>query len=102
MKKRLQIILTDEAWATVEGLTNEANQNFDVGHINYSDVINEMALTARVDVKALQTKHTDPRRALRLMASKEIVDIDSVIKSLMELKTKAGKRKLSLTSEEVS
>lgn len=102
MKKRLQLILTDESWAAVEALTNEASENFDVGTITYSDVVNEMILSSRVDVKALQLKHTDIRRSLRSMASKEAVDIDSVIKSLMELKTKSGRKKSVAITDEVS
>ena len=101
MSKRLQIILTDEAWNAVDALTNDASQNFEAGSINYSDAINEMILTARVDVKALQLKHTDVRRSLRAMASKETVDIDAVIKSLMELKSRSTKRKAQAIHEEV-
>ena len=93
MKKRLQIILSDDAWNSVEILTNEANENFDVGNINFSDVINEMILSAKVDVKVLQLKHTDLRRSLRVMASKDNVDLDAVIKSLMDLKAKTNVRK---------
>lgn len=93
MKKRLQVVFTEEAWAAVEALTNDANQNFKVGTINFSDAVNEMVLSSRVDVKALQSKHTDLRRSLRVMASQEEVDIDSVIKSLTELKAKAGQKK---------
>jgi hypothetical protein len=92
MKKRLQLFLSDEAWTAVENLTTEANTNFDVGNISYSDAINEMITSARVDVKALQLKHTDIRRSLRVMASKENIDIDSIIKSLTELKSKSSKR----------
>lgn len=94
MKKRLQIILSDEAWVAVESVTNDANQGFDVGNINYSDAINEMILSSKVDIKTLQAKHTDPRRALRMMASKESIDIDSIIKSLMDLKSKTGRRRI--------
>ena len=103
MKKRLQVILSEEAWSAVEALTNEANQNFDVGNINYSDAINEMVLTAKVDIKALQAKHTDLRRAIRAIASKGELDLDSVIKGLMELKTKNGRKsaKAQPTLEEV-
>lgn len=93
MKKRLQIILSDDAWLAVENLTNEANENFDVGNINFSDVINEMILSSKVDVKALQMKHTDLRRSLRAMASKDSVDLDTVIKSLMDLKAKTSGRR---------
>ena len=42
MKKRLQVALTDETHTIVEALTKEAKENFDVGKINYSDVVNEL------------------------------------------------------------
>lgn len=89
-KKRLQVILSDEAWAAVERLTDEANADFEAGTINYSDAINEMILTSKVDIKILQTKHTDIRRSLRAMASKDSVDLDNIIKTLMELKSRSG------------
>lgn len=101
MKRKLQVLLTDEAWGVVETITEEANENFDVGSINYSDILNEMIMTSKVDIKSLQLKHTDLRRSLRVMASKENVDIDSIIKSLTELKAKSVKRKSSTNSEEV-
>ena len=88
MKKRLQIVLNEEAWSSIETLTNEANAGFDNGSINYSDAINEMVLTSKVDIKALQLKHTDWRRSLKSFASNENADIDSVIKCLAELKSK--------------
>jgi len=102
MKKRLQVVFSDEAWGLVENLTTEANHNFDVGSINYSDVINEMILTSRVDVKKLQVRHTDIRRSLRSMASKESVDLDLVIKSLMELKASQAKKKATTPNEELA
>lgn len=101
-KKRLQVILNDESWNAVEAVTNEASLNFEVGSINYSDVINEMILTAKVDIKALQLKHTDLRRSLRLLSNKDDLDIELAIKSLMELKARGnGKRKNNATQEEV-
>lgn len=101
-KKRLQVILTDEAWSSVDALTTEASEHFDVGSINYSDVINEMILTAKVDVKALQLKHTNIRRSLKALASKDDIDLESAIKSLMELKARnAGKKKTTPTQEEI-
>ena len=100
-KKRLQVILSDEAWNAVEAVTNEANENFEVGSINYSDVINEMIIGSKVDVKSLQLKHTDFRRSLKLLASKDDIDLESAIKSLMELKARStGKRKNNSTQEE--
>jgi hypothetical protein len=90
-KRRLQVILTEEAWAAVDAVTKEANQGL-VGSINYSDTINEMILTAKVDIKVFQSKHTNIRRSLRLMAANENLDIDDVIKSLMDLKAKTGRK----------
>ena len=103
MTKRLQVVMSDEAWKSVESVTDEANENFNVGRISYSDVINEMITSARVDVKTLQVKHTDLRRSLQVMA-KGALDIDSIIKSLMDLKAKTGKRaqKAITNTEEVN
>ena len=92
-KKRLQVILTDDAWSAVENLTNEASTNFDVGSINYSDAINEMILSSKVDIKVLQLKHTDLKRSLKNLASKDDLDLDSAIKSLMDLKARTGNQK---------
>ena len=91
--KRLQIILTPEAWSAVEALTNQASENFDVGSINYSDAINEMILSSKVDIKTLQLKHTDLRRSLKLLASKNDLDLESAIKTLLELKARTAATK---------
>lgn len=69
MNKRLQVVLTEEAWNAVETLTKEATLNFDRGSIGYSDTINEMILTSNVDVKNLQRKHAVLRRTMRVLAS---------------------------------
>lgn len=98
--RRLQVILNDEAWASVEKLTRSANDNFDAGTISYSDAINEMVVCSKVDVKALQLKHSDLRRSLKSLSAKKELDIDAVIRALMELKTKNVKRKPSGTDEE--
>ncbi len=101
MIKRLQIGLSDEAWQVVEAINKEASENFEAGSINYSDVINEMILNSKIDIKVLQLKHTDVRRSLRVMAAKEDLDIDSIIKSLNEIKnrTKRGAKQLTLGGE---
>ena len=101
-KKRLQVILNDESWNAVEAVTNEASLNFEVGSINYSDVINEMILTAKVDIKALQLKHTDLRRSLKQLATKDDIDLESAIKSLMELKARSSGQKTDPKSEKKS
>ena len=91
-KRRLQVILTDDAWAAVDSATAEANNGFDAGSINYSDTINEMILTSKIDIKLLQSKHTNIRKSLRLMAAQESVDLDDVIKALQDLKTRTTKK----------
>jgi len=92
MKKKLQVALTDESWSTLEGLINEANDGFRNGSITYSDVVNEMLLNTKLDIKMLQAKHTNIRKSLRLLASQKEIDIDSAIRNLMELKAKGSKR----------
>lgn len=99
--KRLQIVMTPESWQIVESTCNEANLDFNVGNISYSDVINEMILTSKVEVKALQIKHTDLRRSLRAFADKDDLDLDALIKQLNELKSKSGKKKNPSNFEEV-
>jgi|GEM_PF-1202337 len=91
-KKRLQVLFSEEAWSSIESLTEEANRGFEDGSITYSDVVNEMILNSKFDIKTLQAKHTDIKRSLRRMASQGDVDLDSAIKALMELKNKVGKR----------
>ena len=92
MKRKLQVVLTEESWATLDALVNEANHEFRSGSINMSDVVNEVLLTAKLDVRALQAKHTNIRRSLRQMASLKDIDIDLAIKNLMDLKAIGQKR----------
>ena len=100
MKKRLQVVLNDETWAAVDALMKEANDNFQVGSISYSDAINEMILCSKVDVKALQRKHTDWRRSLRFLASKSDADLETALNSLKELKSQTTKKQKSGNSME--
>lgn len=93
MSKRLQVLVSQEAWEAVDALCNEANLGFEAGNITVSDAVNEMILSARVDVRALQSKRTDLRKALRAMANKEELDLESVIRSLSDLRGKAGKKR---------
>lgn len=92
IKKRLQIAFTDEAWSLVDQLTQEASQGFKVGHITYSDVVNELILNAKIDLKTLQAKKTDVKRSLRHLATLEEMDLDSAIKALSDLKAKVGRK----------
>ncbi|USN47070.1 MAG: hypothetical protein H6626_12890 [Pseudobdellovibrionaceae bacterium] len=93
MKLRKQVVLTNEAWSVVEGLTKNANSDFKLGHITYSDTINAMIMNSKVSVEGLRSRHTDVRRTLKTWASKKEVDIDSLIKDLNEIKSKATKRR---------
>lgn len=92
MSKRLQVVLDDDAWKVVESICTEANANFELGSINYSDTINELILCSKPDVKALQVKHMNLRKSLKLMASQESIDLDGAIKFLTELRSKSAKR----------
>ncbi len=91
-KKKLQVAFNDEAWAIIESHTEEANRGFEVGTINYSDVINEMILNSKIDLKALQAKRTDWKRSIRFIVAQENSDIDFAIKTLMDLKSRTSKR----------
>lgn len=92
MKKKLQVILNDETWTALENLTKEANDSFVNGTITYSDVVNEILLTTKLDIRAIQSKHTNIRKSLRLMAAQKEIDIDSAIRALMDLKSKGAKK----------
>lgn len=92
MKKKLQVILTDESWDALETITKEANDGFLNGSITYSDIANELILTAKLDIRGLQAKHTNIRKSLRMMAAQKEIDIDSAIRALMDLKAKGGKK----------
>lgn len=94
MKRKLQVALNDESQSTLEGLLKEVNNGFINGNISCSDLVNEIILTAKVDIRELQMKHTNIRKSLRLLASQKDIDIDLAIKGLMELKTKGKPRVL--------
>lgn len=100
MKKRIQVVLSDESWPIVEKITKQANEGFENGNINYSDVINEMVICSNVDIDKLQLKHTNLRKSLRLLASQKDLDVDLVIESLMALK-KGTKFKPKKTKNEL-
>ncbi len=102
MKKKVQVVLNDEAAELVDLLIKGANENFDSGSITYSDLLNEMILNSKVDIKTLQAKHADLRKFLRSLASKPDIDLEQVYKTLGELKTRTQKRKTAGSTEEAS
>lgn len=94
MKRKLQVILNDDSWTALEGMTNEANSDFINGSITLSDVVNEIILNAKLDVRSLQFKHTNIRKSLRNMATQKEIDIDLAIRILTDLKSKGVKRQI--------
>lgn len=92
MKRKLQVALNDDAWKMIETTAKDANDGFKNGHITCSDVVNEIVMNAKVDIRALQARHTNIRKSLRLMASQKEIDIDLAIKSLLEMKARTQKK----------
>ena len=101
MNKRTQVVLTLESWNMVEAITREVNENFDGGSVNFSDTINEMILNSKIDVKALQLKHTDLKKSLLALAKNPEVDVETVLKCISELKGKNLRKKASSLQSEV-
>lgn len=81
----------------IESQLVDINKDFQAGSITRSDIVNEMILTSKVEVKALQLKRTDFRKALRVMATQPDIDIDTIIKNLSELKNKTSKKQHKAT-----
>lgn len=92
MKRKLQVLITEDAWKVIEGLQKDSNHEFKCGSINFSDIVNEIILTCKLDIKALQAKCTNIRKSLRNMASEKEIDLDKAIKYLTDLKSKGTKR----------
>jgi hypothetical protein len=98
-KKRFQVVLSDEAWAAVEAVTNEASNNFKDGSINYSDVINEMILCAKIDAKALRLRQTVAWKVLRNLSDNRGIDFPTAMKELNDLYAKIGVKQRRTTKE---
>ena len=92
MRRKLQVVLGEDAWSMLDTSVKEANDGFKAGHISMSDVVNEMILNAKIDIRLLQAKHTSIRRSLRILSLQDDIDIDTAIRSLVELKSRSTKR----------
>lgn len=90
--KRLQVQLSTDAWSAVESLSRDVQSDFNYGSVTYSDLINEMILSAKVDVKAFQGKIMELKRTLRVLLSKKDLDIETTFEVLNVLKSKSQKR----------
>lgn len=89
--RKLQLNLNEDSWKLLEGVVKEANEDYVSGTITLSDVANEMILNAKVDIRALQAKHANVRKILRLLATQKDIDIESAIRQLAEQKSKGAK-----------
>jgi hypothetical protein len=101
MSKRIQIALTDEALQLVERTIHEANDGFDAGRISCADVINEMILCSKVDLKVLQSKRTNVRKSLLLLSTQKGLDLDAAIKALTDLRSRTRKAIRSASDPEL-
>lgn len=102
MNKALQIVLTDETRAMVESIINQASSDFKNGRIRVSDVINEMILTSRVDVKVLQNKNINLKKSLRLLAARDDLDSEVIEQFLEDLKLRPTKKSKSTHTDKES
>lgn len=93
MGKQVSLILSEDAWDIVKEKLAEVNRDFDGGRLKPCDVVNEMILTSKIDVKALQGKHINLKKLLRSLANKKDIEIDMVLKLVGEAKGKISKRK---------
>lgn len=92
MKRKLQVVLNEEAWNLLDEMTKQANDNFKNGHVTSADIINEIVCNAKIDIRLLQAKCTNLRKSLRILASQKELDIDAAIKNLMEIKARTTKK----------
>jgi hypothetical protein len=92
MKKKVTVLLSEEAFEKAEHFTKLASENFDTGKIIISDIVNEMILTAEIDIRSVQNKCVNIKKSILKFAKQENPDLDQLIKSLQELKGKSPKK----------
>lgn len=100
--KRLQVDLSEEAQRIVDQKFKEANANFKSGTIRLGDLVSEMIITSKVDIRSLQLKRTNLRRSLHAMADQPNLDLDTAIKTLIDLRQKTYKKPARLPNESES
>jgi hypothetical protein len=92
--KRIAMFLSEEALEIFERLLASANDGFEAGRITPSDLMSELVLSSRLDIKAIQLKHSDLRRSLRALSNREKIDIDTAIKVLLEMKGRTPRKRV--------
>ena len=94
MSKRIQVVLSQKALDELDKVLTAASADFNTGTITLSDVVSEMILTSNIDIKDLRIKHTNIRKYLKNLAQDENTDLDSALKTLLELKSQLSKKQL--------
>ncbi len=97
MSKRIQVVLSQKALDELGKVLTAASADFNTGTITLSDVVSEMVLTSNIDIKDLRIKHTNIRKYLKNLAQDENTDLDSALKTLLELKNQQSKKQLKLS-----
>ncbi len=92
MSKRLQIILSPHAYECLEKNHKEATQGFSQVKLNFSDVIEAMILTSKLNLTDLRLKHTDLRRTLLDLAKRKDISVEDIVIQMAELKSVLGKK----------
>lgn len=92
MKKKITVMLSDEALLKVEKETQLASEGFESGRITISDVVNEMVLSSDIDIRSLQSKCINLKKSILNFAKQKNPDLDQMIKTLQELKGKSSKK----------
>ncbi len=97
MSKRIQVVLSQKALDELDKVLTAASTDFNTGTITLSDVVSEMVLSSNIDIKDLRIKHTNIRKYLKNLAQDENTDLDSALKTLLELKSQLSKKQLKLS-----
>ena len=92
MSKRMQVILSHEAYEKVFRIHKHATEGHPTVKLNLSDVVEEFVLSGKVSVSSLRAKHTDLRRTLMDLAKKKDVSVEDIVSSLAEIKGGLTKR----------
>ena len=99
MSKRLQIMLSDSAYETVEKTQKQAVDGFPQVKINFSDVIEAMIPNSKVNLTELRLKHTDLRRTLLDLAKRKDLSVEDIVNQMSELKGALGKKETKKLSK---
>ena len=92
MSKRLQIIISDSAFEAVETTYKQVTEGHPTVKLNMSDVIEAMIFNSKINTNDLRMKFTDLRRTLLDLAKRKDLDVEEILKSVVELKGVLAKK----------